>query len=465
MPSSLDYAKWSQDFDKDFTNSDQDDVLYFMIKNQEFLSKCIRRRIDPKIFSSTVRQKFCKMILDYYDKYTKAPNDDFLTVVGAEIETGHLFTDEEIDNTAEYTEKLFSRNGSSRSNVDFLDDRINLFLKDRIAQTALNDLIKLSGRPHTTPDKFLDIMDKAVVESNLMTGREVVESLRDEIDYDLQSDIITRWNVPYIDKAMLGGFKEGQFGVIFAYTARAKTWAVTHLAKIGARFGNSSLVIPIELANKVFKQRMRQALTGLDKYEVTDVSRFRDIRQIVKASMVKKSDIFFLGEEEKVLSVSELPATIAEIKDKKGIVPKLILIDSADDMVPPPGRYRSKMEQLTAIYTYLKNFAKDTGICTITTSQAVRKAEGKLWLKLSDVGEDINKVRRAMVVITFNASDDEMKIGLNRMQLIKFSDGQAGARCYIYQDLGIGQFVVDYGRYRKDEYEMMVERLLVEHRR
>lgn len=458
MPSPISYAKWSEDFGKSFSGNDQDDVLYHMIKSDEFLNRCIRRKIDAKIFSSRMRQKYCKMILDYYDKYTKAPTNDFITVISTELEGGFLFTDDEVDGVAVYAEKLFSRN-VTRGNADFLDDRLDYFLRDRIAQTALGDMIKLSGRPNVKPDGFLGIMSKAVVEANLMTGRDMVESLLDETDYDFQSDVITRFNIPIIDNAMNGGFKAGQFGMIFGFTGRGKTWSIIHLAKIAARFGHTSLLICIELSNKVFKLRVRQALTGLTRFELGDVSNFRSMRRTIKDSMVRKADMLFLGDDEKSLSVSELPSIMSEIKDKKGLVPDLILIDSADDMNPPPGKYNSRTEKLTEIYTYLKNFAKDNDICTITTSQAIRKTEKKKWLYLSDVGEDINKARRSNVVIILNGLDDEMKVGLNRLSLAKYSDGQAGARCYVYQSLGRGQFVLDSGKYVEEGYKLLLERL------
>jgi len=444
------------EFDEfDIGGDDQDKVMMLLVYNDTFLSRCIRKGVEPDLFSSKPRRKFFKIVKSFYEQYKKAPGDDIASVL-ADALSGQsmIMRDDDIPLIEEYVDRLFSVDLDSIKSKYFID-RIELFMKKRIMMTATNSLMKLKDRFNVDTDRPLSIMEDAVSKIKLTTSKMSVESLLGDNVYEYDRDIQTKWNVPTIDFPIGGGFFSGSFTVIQGYTSRGKSWAATHLAKMATRFGNSVLLAQIEMANKTSKRRIKMSFTGLAEGDV--IKNAAETRRIIKCSMLKHSDIFLLSDDEKSTSVDSLPDILDEIEDTHNKRVKLIILDSADDMLPPSGRYRNKIEKSTATYTWLKNFAKDNDICIINTTQTQRIGEKKYWLSTGNVGDDINKMRKATISYSINATDFEAAIGFCRIWLNKNTDGPTGAKVWLRQDYGKGQFVVEHGLYDREEYSEMVK--------
>jgi len=200
-------------------------------------------------------------------------------------------------------------------------------------------------------------------------------------------------------------------------------------------------------------------MTGMTREEMDNDS--AKAKSQTKKSMIKRSEIFLLSEEEKGMAVDDLPATLDEIEEKTGKKIRLILIDSADDMLPPKSpelQRATSIEKSTAKYTWLKNYSKDNDLCILTTCQSQRRGETKWWLTSGTIGDDINKVRKATFGISINGLDSEVKLGLARLLVFKNTDGPTGQACWIANDFERGQFCVDNGPYNRSEYkELMAE--------
>jgi len=430
---------------------DQDYVLFNMIEDTAFLSQCVRKKLHPEHFTSDIRRILAKLSIEFYLKYEKAPLENLLDLIdqylinrGKEDET-KAFHDE-IDRIyrASYSEK------SSR----YILDRIEEFVKHRVIMAASNEILKLKERIGSKSDKILSIMRSVLLDTDQIEGKSAVESILDDSDIE-PLKVVTRFNVPVIDNQLRGGLKLGDFAILLGYTNRGKSWAINHLAKMATRIGYSPLVMPIEMPNKKAKLRFHMSFSGMTESEV--YSNRLEVKKRTKGSLLRKSNLFLLGEDEKEMSVDRLPAVLEEIRIKYGKEPKLILIDSADDMLPPSGvRYKEQLTETTAKYVWLKNFAKDNEICVVTTVQAQRRGETMYWLKASTVSDDINKARKATVGISLNANDIEDTLGYLRLFLFKNTDGKVGARAWIKTDFERGQFSIDNGRYNKLEYDELI---------
>jgi len=255
----------------------------------------------------------------------------------------------------------------------------------------------------------------------------------------------------------------GSFILVLGYTSVGKSWCASHLVKHAARLGETPLLIDLERSNRQVRLRLRMCFTGMTSREIRQDS--RRASEVVEKSMVKKSNVILLSDDEKSMRVDELPNILDKVEKKYGRRPRFVMIDSADDFTPPEGRYREKIERHTATYTWLKNYAKEeeNDVCICTTTQAQRKAEHKLWLSSGNVGEDINKVRKATVGISINTISRqdgdfalEAQKGFARLFLFKNTDGPFGTRVWIKRDFRIGQFVLDWGLYNWLEYRELL---------
>ena len=383
---------------------DQDKVIFLMLNNTEFLGSCMRKKITENLFSSEIRKKMVKLITNFYHTYGKSPGNSIAEIINYEIQQKRI-REENLEMYIAYLEKMRDMLDHDISS-SYLLDQLDLFIKERVVHTTINNLSKLKDRFGIEPERFLDIMRKAVGETDSLVGKQMIEAFSEDPIVSPDSDIVTKFNIKPIDNALGGGLKKGMFVVLLAYLGVGKSWATIHLAKMATRLGQSPLIIPLEMPNKMLRTRLKMSFTGMTTAEINRSP--TSAKNIIEESLIKKTEILILSEEESSFYVDGLSSVLDEIESKHFIRPKLILLDSADDMLPPRGeKYSSKIEKSTAIYTYLKNFAKDNDICIVTTTQAQRRGESKWWLTSGTVGEDINKVRRATVGISLNAIERE----------------------------------------------------------
>lgn len=428
---------------------DQDRVIHLCILDTKFLGQAIRQKIEPKHFASDVRQKTYKTLVEFYGNYGKAPGIDIVSEINSKIKKKKIREDDR-DMFSDYLLKVVSIPDFPKERIL---DNLAFFTKTRICRTLLNTLLKQQDRFEIEPEKSLMALRDAVIEANSTTGRGGAQSiLFDPVDSISQHNFVTKFNIDPIDNQLRGGFKVGNYAIIQGYLGMGKSWAINHLAKMAVRFGHSPLVIPTEMANSTARLRFRMSFTGLTADQVFE--RPAEVRNQVAKSMLKGADIFLLSEDEKSMRVDELPAIIEDTEAKTGKEIKLILFDSADDLLPPHGSYPKPIDANTAIHTYLKNYAKDEEKCIISTVQTQRIGGEKFWLGAANVSDNINKFRKATVGMSINGIESEKKRWYYRLWLFKNTDGREGAKVWVRRDYDRGQFITRYGRYggAKDNY-------------
>lgn len=434
-------------------SDDQDRIMYLCILDQKFLGQVVRQRLKSSHFSSEVRQKVFSTVTDFYSKYKKAPGPDIVHEIESKINRKRIKEDDK-EMYEEYLLNLFSIQPFSE---DMIKDRLDFFLKTRIITSLSNNLLKLQDFFTIDPDKALDLAREAVIEADSLVGRKGVESiLYDSPDSLKKRDFLTKFNIDPIDRQLGGGFKKSNYVIIQAFLGMGKSWCINHLAKMAVRFGNSPLVIHTEMSNYTAKLRYRMSFSGLPMKQALE--RPEDVKKHTARSMYRGADIYLLSEEEKGMRADELPAIIEDTESKTGKKIDLILIDSPDDLAPPKGNYRGDIESNTAIHTFLKNFAKNEEKCIICTAQVQRVGETKEWLGPSNVGNNINKLRKATVGISINGVKTEKDRWMYRMWLFKNTDGLEGARVWCKRDFRIGQFVTKYSRYDRRAYKDIIDK-------
>lgn len=426
----------------------EDKVIWSMITSEEFLKTCIIKGLKADYFSSEIRRELVGNIYEYFQNYGKPPRSDFVNV----LFDGKKLTDKAAVRYVKYFSKLTLKLDNLDFSEKFLLDRIEEFIKRRISFTAIDKLLRYRESPNPDPNKLIEIMNEAVVESQKSDGKlfHTFNGLKSSF-YDLY---LTNFGVEEIDSQIFGGFKPRDFGIILGYTGRGKTWSMIHLAKRATIFGNSVLLIVNEASNALIERRLTQCYAGVESDQIGKLSRYdmKRINRKIENSMTKHSRVILVNEEEKGMRVDLLPSYVeqAERDQKRDI--NLILIDSPDDMLPPRGRYKSDFEATTAKYTFLKNYAKDKEKAIVVTCQSQRIGETKYWLNSGNVGDNINKVRKATIGISINAIDLEVNNGMGRFFLFKHTEGVTGAKAWFKSKLDRGQLIVKSGKYNHEEY-------------
>lgn len=418
-------------------------VVKYAITDPRFVSTCYRLGVDKGLFSSDAVANIYSLALQHYQDTGACAGPDQMVQLLADAfaENRPGFKGEDF---GLFTNTLLSIINSNNISPDYLLNRLTKFTHIRIIDNLIDSLTHVREKRGWDSGRMVRMVESAITEIKSRTEEAVAESFLDEDREEGYGEVVCKTGIPNIDAQLGGGFKIGNFGVIVGYTSVGKSWSAIHLAKMTARLGYSALIIDLERPNITVRSRLKFSLTGMGPEERAQ-SRQR-AQEIMELSLVRHSKIFLLNDEEKSMAVDRLPIILDNIENKWGVRPRMIIVDSPDDMAPPTTdsgkKSDNKIERLTSIYTYLKNFAKNSaenGVCVVATTQAQRKAEGVEWIRASNVGEDINKIRKATIGISLNQKPDEANKQLIRYYLFKNTDGPVGAKSWARTGYHLGQ--------------------------
>lgn len=432
---------------KGFDSATQDKVLRLLLMDTKFVQN-VRHFLRPQYFSSEILRKLSQGVFDFYDTYAVAPNFEQLDGIFASMVESNQISEDEIDVYLSYVDRLMFDVKTDLVVKEFLTDNLMEFAKRSVVD-ALVKAVEKERKAGKDSNALYKYVMAAVEEFSSITSGSTVVAFSD-VPLDVGSDVVSCFNVPPIDDQLGGGLQRGLFYIVLGYTGAGKTWTLVHLGKMAVRFGFLVLHVVVEISNKVVKKRYRMAMSGKS---VKELSReYKYVGEMVKKSMVKKSNILFVDEEEKSESVDSLKKVVNDVVRKYGRKPDIILIDSAEDYTPPTGKkYSDKFDAIEATFMYCKNFARENDVAVVTTVQAVRKGETSRWLTSHSVAGYIAKARKAIVGISINGYPVEKAEGFYRLLVFKNSEGEEGAKAWVKRDLKHGQMVLESG-YMDSEY-------------
>jgi KaiC/GvpD/RAD55 family RecA-like ATPase len=445
----------------DFIEEDQDFVISQLIFNTDFLLKCKRKGLEPDLFTGEIRRQLVDYIFEFHDKYKEAPQLQVQEILdGTTNGFRTKLRSEDIDGMADFISNLTFIQ-STPGKVKRLYDRLAQFVDKRIIYTTISNLNKAKDRLDGSPEALREIVDDASRKLAISSSMESTLGLFDEDDFE-QEAWLTRFNINAIDSAYGGGLSAPNLVVLQGFTGRGKTWSICHLTKMGLRLGNDAVVLVTEMNAKKFLTRMRTSLTGMTWKEYQE-DKFA-AWEIMKKSLVRGSQLHLISDAVKLdkdFTIDSLAGMVEEIEEKTKKDQKLILIDSPDDMEPPKGEiYRSPIEKSKAIYTWLRNYSQDKNKLVIVTSQSQRRSETLLWTTSGNIGDDLNKVRRATLGISINGYKSEVEAGFIRLLVFKNTYGPEMKAAWIETDFNRGMFRKDDGEIKGLSIEDYKKKLL-----
>ena len=430
--------------DSSIDSSEQDKIINQLIFDADFINKCIRLELSKDLFLGEIRQSIVEYIYKYFEKYSEAPTDNIVDILSESSIIPIKIKEDDFELAIDYISRTIKIK-NTEGKIKALYDKISSFKNKQIIYNTISRLNKMKDRIDGTEDKMQTVIKEADEQLSRSSLFATTESIFDSEGYS-ENQIITKFNIPAIDLAIGGGFIAPNLAIIQAFTGRGKTWSMTHLIKMAARLGNDCVVFETEMATVKFKNRMRMSLTGMSYSDL--LRNLNEADATMKASMVANSEIHIVPEVKmgKNYSITALKSIIDEIQDRTGKEQALIFIDSPDDLDPPKEAYASnKIEKSQAVFTWLRNYSQTENKCLIVTCQSQRSAENLLWTTSGNIGDDINKVRRATIGISINAFKKECDAGYIRLLVFKNTHGPEMKACWIKTNYEIGQFIQEAG--------------------
>jgi archaellum biogenesis ATPase FlaH len=444
----------------DFDDSEQDRVISQLMFDADFIAKCVRIDLTSELFTGEIRQNVVDYIYAYYERYKEAPRDSITDILTPGGKIAVNIKEDDLELVVDFISRVVLINNTA-GKVKQLYDKLSSFKDKQVLYKTISKLNKMKDRIDGSPDKMKDVIKEAKEALDKGEIFSSTESIFDNEGYE-ESEWLTRFGIPSIDEAIGGGLVAPNLVIIQAFTGRGKTWSVAHLIKMAARLGHDSVVLETEMANKKFKARMRMCLTGMSGFEIRKNMNLADLS--MRASLVNGAQIHIVSEEMKMGTDSRVDAIagiVKEIEEKTGREQKLILIDSPDDLEPPADVFcNGAIEKSKAIFTWLRNYSQNENKCIVVTCQSQRSSENLLWTTSGNIGDDINKVRRATLGISINGYKGEVEAGYSRLLIFKNTHGPEMKACWLVNNLDKGQWIQDFGpidRMDVTEYKNMLK--------
>lgn len=403
--------------------------------------------VEPAYFENQAEAQLVALALDYYRKYKRIPADKNIyrqcikdAIAEKRLKNG------DVPNLVEAIKRLWETDISDR---DFVIDSVATFAKHQAVVDAIQESIgKLDIRDFDGIQKKLNkaLATGAHGESNAYDFKKNLEARTVE-----RKDIISgkrpasgiSTGFPGLDECLyhegwglgelavlMGGAKAGKTSALMTFGLKAATGTPTTP-------GKNVLYITLEVAAKILGARADANLANTPFKDLK--SNIMTVHDKVKQWSEHAGQFIVHEYPTGTMTASDLRRLIERYK-ALGIIFDMVIVDYADIMAPE--RYTdSTTENSKSVYVALRAIAMQEQVAMLTATQTNREGFKSAVAKAEHVAEDFNKIRIADVVISINATEEEIKAGEARLYFAACRNQAAGYSLRITQDRECMQFI------------------------
>lgn len=426
-----------------YTEEFQLQVLAEVIRNHNFASTVLPN-LKETFFSKEWFSIIFKVLHAYMDKYKDIPPtpDTFINYYNdlAAQNKGIKVTNEVLKIVPFVYKKNPDGTYVFNSNPKFIHDRVNDFIRKLAVRDAVKEVInKLAIEEY---DTIKDIIMKALSVGVTDLGTYLCDDAELLVER-FKNSRINQDRIPTpvddLNKWTNGGIGKQELFVVLAPPNRGKSLVMGNLAAWAFMNKRKVVYYTLEMSEDSIGVRLIQALGNLTQSSIVSnsvdalekVKRLRDYISLDIAydengqqiNVVNSKDIVLKYYTSKSCSVNTIYSHLA-LLEARGFIPDIIFVDYADLMTPTK-RYMDKRNELSDIYTALRDLAVEKNIAVVTASQTNRGALQKEVSSIEDIAEDFGKVAIADIIISLNQLATEKTEGKMRIYIAKNRGGEA----------------------------------------
>lgn len=331
----------------------------------------------------------------------------------------------------------------------FVHDKVNDFVKRAAMRDALFEAIhKLETGDY---EEIRNIILRALTVGFVETGTYVLSDFTSVIkDFQESRKVTSKIATPFseLNHWINGGMGKGELFVVLSPPNWGKSLLMCNLAAYALSSKRKSIYYTLEMSETLTSVRLLQKLgciTQADMLEhpaevIEKLERQKDyinVDTVLGADgkpkqVIEFRDIITKHYTSKSCTINTIYAHLA-LMESKGFVPEIIFVDYAD-LLKPLRRYTDKRNELSDIYTSLRDLAVEKKIAIVTASQTNRGALQKEIINMEDIAEDFGKIAIADVIVSINRLATEKQENKMRLQIIKNRDGEADKTIKLFFD-------------------------------
>ena len=379
---------------KALESSYQEDLVRLLFQNKPFLSKICLYLEPDKHFDFSHLQWLSRKIIDYYNIYKISPTVRSLSTV---LETGK--------NAGEVEDNLFTTikdflNVISLPVEDerFVIDTIRNWIVYQVRMNALIQGVKAAEKGDLREMQEAFVKGSSVHLNFGLKSESYVESTENALEQRkaVNNEVVPS-GLPLDSYTQYGGIPKQHVCVVLAATNVGKTSALVHIGTSAVEAGHKVAHIVLESPKEELRLRYDSAFCDMPMHMIPTND------WLVKETALKMKEKHGDPLHYERFSPGALtPVRVRAWLDQliaNGNRPDLLIIDSADDMIPSRGSSDKHYEDMDKVYLGLIQIAEEYNLVLWTSSQANRDAMEADIVTLRMVGDSLKKVQRASFVV------------------------------------------------------------------
>lgn len=451
------------------------DILIGMITNTEFL-KQITPIYKEEYFVLPYARTVSKWVLEYYEKYEKAPDSD----IGSLFEQKKLSIKDnnQTESISTFLEKISERHeDSSNFNVEYNVDKAEQYFNEsaldlHIEKVKFHKNLGDYAAANAEISKFKR-PEKGVgcSESIWCDEAATIEAIR----IDDEKNILVKY--PGDLGKVIRPLRSEDFIAFIGPPKRGKSFELVELAILASLNRKNVLFVTLEMPAKQLRQRILQRITGeviatysnVEDYCEVEVPYFDPAfninQQIIKRKERKKymtprsalrkmeyAKKFVGGDNFRIISASantmtewDLERHLDNLEHYDGFIPQVILVDYADIM--KSDRKEEHRHQIDRKWQGLRRIGQERKCLMVTVSHTTRETLNR-DCRESDLAEDTRKLNHLTMCIAINQMKHEKAEGFKRLSVLmdRFEEADTYKEAVVTYSLKFGAIYLDRDR-------------------
>lgn len=425
------------EFDADF----QQKIVAMTLRDTQF-AQLTDGLIRPEFFENSAYAALVRVANGYFAKYKKAPGDKVvLASILKDAIRAKTLPAELAKLAISVVGGLFTTDVSDR---DYVADECATFARHQATARAILDSVEMIEKRDFDGigKKMRAALDTGVnVNGGAYNYADMVK-LRTQERKDRAAGIrpptgITTGYAVLDDCLYHKGWGRKELSVLMGGPKAGKSMAMIGFGVNAIANGYRTLYVTLEVASPIIAERMDANISERTMFELGGHP--HEVEDKVAEFMSKAAPFIIHEFPSGTMRVSDLRRLLEHYK-AQGIVFDLVIIDYADLMVPE--RVTDNVQENSkSVYVNLRGLAMQEGFACITATQTNREGAKKAVATMTDVAEDLNKVRIADVLISINKSDEEKAMNQARLFFAASRNQRSGFSLRIEQDIDRARFI------------------------
>lgn len=420
----------------EFSIEFQLEILRFLVRSKE--AGLVINRIKPSYLVLIDHALIAEGIFKYYKKNKRVPSENILKEVIKELLESKdyidLVTKDDIPNIFKIVHNLYNE---PLKDADFIREKIYQF-STYVQMKNLNDSFDLNNFDQY--EEYAKKIDNILKKSKPKQDDEPIYLIRDTTERQFkrqaEPDVIPSPFRQLNQLTNAGGYPAHSVNVILDKPKARKTFFMINLARGYLAMRKSVLYVDLENGKAQIMDRMVQSSINRTKKEI-----YSGEYDKLESKHVRK--LSRLGVEMVVQRMPAMVATCNDIRDlilklrSQGIDIRVLFVDYAAKLASIVGD-KEDFDRISNVYIDLSNLAEDLNLDIIWTANHITR-EGKKHRTTcydeNDISGAISIVRNAQCIIGLNATEQEDRDGIQRVEIVVQRDGLSHGRALFKIDV------------------------------